>query len=137
MTYKVFMRDDTTRTVEATCPTTAKWEAERLAIAGGINVLDEGAQARMARVVTTGVARCACGRRTSESVMCGRCHKAHMDALHVEARYHVATGACPDCGSKLRRNLAIAGWWTCEQRGAVTHRARPLAPECNFQTFTE
>lgn len=137
MTYKVFMRDDTTRTVEATCPTTAKWEAERIAIAAGINVLDESAQARMARVVTTGVTRCACGRRTSESVECEQCHKAHMDTLHAEARKVVNKRACPRCGSGLRRNLAITGWWTCEQRGAVTYRARPQDAECNFQTFTE
>ena len=49
----------------------------------------------------------------------------------------VQSGVCPDCGSKLRPNLAITGWWTCEQRGAVTHRARPQDPSCEYQCFIE
>ena len=82
--------------------------------------------------------RCKCGRRMSRySIECKSCHAAKMDRLHEEARAIVATGKCPHCGSGLRRNLSITGWWTCEQFGAETHRARPNDPDCSFQTFTE
>lgn len=81
---------------------------------------------------------CKCGRRmTKYSQECTRCHDAHINALREEARRVVEKGVCPRCGSGLRRNLSLAGWWTCEQRGAETHRARPLDPNCNFQCFTE
>lgn len=137
MTYKVFMRDGKERTIEATGPLAARWEAERIAIDNGIDSLEPGSQVKMVRAVTIKI-KCKCGRVMSKhSRECPRCHKAHMDALQAEARKVVETGTCPRCGSGLRRNLAIAGWWTCEQRGAVTHRARPQDPECNFQTFTE
>jgi ribosomal protein L37AE/L43A len=63
--------------------------------------------------------------------------KAQQAELHAQARAVVATGTCPRCGSKLVRNLALAGWWQCEQYGAVTHRARPDDPQCGFQTFTD
>ena len=82
--------------------------------------------------------KCKCGRRMGKHAReCNRCHKAHMDALRAEARKIVETGKCPQCGSGLRRNLALAGWWQCAQFGAVTHRARPQDPSCDFQTFTE
>ena len=137
MTYKVFMRDGTTTVVVATCPTTAKWEAERAAIAGGINVLEPGAKARMARAVTA-ASRCKCGIRISKySRECGPCHKVHMDTLHAEARKTVETGTCPRCGSGLHRNFAIAGWWQCDRFGAGTFRTRQQDPECDFQIFTE
>ena len=64
-------------------------------------------------------------------------HKARMEQLHAQARAIVATGACPQCRSKLRRNLSLSGWWQCEQFGAEQFRARPTQPACNFQTFTE
>jgi DNA repair exonuclease SbcCD ATPase subunit len=47
----------------------------------------------------------------------------------------VATGKCPCCGSKLRRNLALSGWWQCEQHGSDGFRARPSDPECSWQGF--
>ena len=55
----------------------------------------------------------------------------------AEARAIVATGTCPTCGAKLKANLSLAGWWQCEQFGAVGFRKNPAAPSCNFQTFTE
>jgi len=55
----------------------------------------------------------------------------------AETRRIVKTGACPQCGSKLRRNLSLAGWYQCEQLGAVTHRARPNEAPCSWQGFTE
>ena len=81
---------------------------------------------------------CDCGKRISKfSNECGSCHKAKMDALHAKARAIVAKGNCPECGGKLRRNLALAGWYQCEQLGAVDFRKDSTKPECNFQTFTE
>lgn len=64
-------------------------------------------------------------------------HRAHMEALHQTARAIVATGKCPDCGAGLRRNLSLAGWWQCEQYGAVGFRKDASRPACSFQTFTE
>ena len=135
--YKVFMRDGTTRTVKATCPTTAKWEAERIAIDGGADPWGLGAKAKMVRKVSAR-RKCGCGRPISKhSRECGQCHKVHMDTLHAEAKKIVETGKCPRCGSGLRRNLAMAGWWQCLQFGAGTFRTRQQDTECDFQTFTE
>jgi hypothetical protein len=58
-------------------------------------------------------------------------------AAQEAARKVVATGCCPDCGGKLRRNLSLTGWWQCEQYGAVGFRARPADPSCSWQAFTE
>ena len=49
----------------------------------------------------------------------------------------VATGQCPQCGRKIRRNLALTGWFQCSQFGAVGFRADASAPSCNWQTFTQ
>jgi hypothetical protein len=57
--------------------------------------------------------------------------------LHAEVQSIVAAGHCPTCGSDLRRNLAIAGWWQCSQYGAPQFRARPDQPTCTWQGFTE
>lgn len=64
-------------------------------------------------------------------------HRAKMEALHAEAIAIVATGVCPQCGRKLKRNLSIAGWWQCSQYGAEQFRVDPSQPACSFQTFTE
>jgi len=63
--------------------------------------------------------------------------KARIDAAQAEMRVHVARGVCPDCGRKLKRNMSIAGWWQCEQYGAVGFRKDPEQPHCGFQGFTE
>lgn len=55
----------------------------------------------------------------------------------AEARRIVSTGCCPQCGAKLRRNLAITGWWQCSQYGAEGFRADSSKPSCSWQTFTE
>lgn len=49
----------------------------------------------------------------------------------------VQGGKCPECGSALRRNTSMSGWWQCEQIGAPSFRARPSDPHCSFQGFTE
>lgn len=58
-------------------------------------------------------------------------------AAQAQTREVVASGKCPDCGSGLRRNLALTGWWQCEQYGAESHRSRPNDPPCSWQGFTE
>ena len=84
------------------------------------------------------VSRCECGGRKSKHVpLCNKCLAAKNAARTSESRAIVATGECPCCGSKIARNWSLAGWWQCEQYGAETHRARPGAPACSWQTFTE
>jgi hypothetical protein len=61
---------------------------------------------------------------------------ARIAAAHAETAAVVATGCCPRCGSGLRRNLSITGWWQCEQYGAVGFRARPADAACSWQGFT-
>lgn len=55
----------------------------------------------------------------------------------AEVQRIVATGHCPRCGSGLRRNLALAGWWQCEQFGADGFRKDSSKPACHWQGFTE
>jgi hypothetical protein len=47
----------------------------------------------------------------------------------------VATGCCPHCGAKLRRNWSLTGWWQCEQFGAVGFRKDPNKAACEWQGF--
>jgi hypothetical protein len=61
---------------------------------------------------------------------------ARLEKARAEMRAIVATGVCPDCGRKLRNNLALAGWWQCSQFGAVGFRADAASPSCDFQGFT-
>ncbi len=63
--------------------------------------------------------------------------KAKRDAILAENRRIVSTGVCPQCGGKLRRNLALTGWWVCEQKGAIGFRKDAEKESCSFQTFTE
>lgn len=64
-------------------------------------------------------------------------HVNRMNALRAEAQKIVNTGVCPTCGGKLKRNLSLAGWWQCEQLGAVNFRKDASKLSCDFQTFTE
>lgn len=48
----------------------------------------------------------------------------------------VKTGKCPTCGCGLRRNLALTGWWQCEQFGAEGFRKDSAQPACGWQGFT-
>jgi hypothetical protein len=52
------------------------------------------------------------------------------------AREQVATGKCPQCGAGLRNNLAISGWWQCNQYGAEGFRKDSTKPACSWQAFT-
>ena len=62
---------------------------------------------------------------------------AEREARHAAAIAIVREGKCPKCGSAIRRNLSMAGWYQCEQFGAETHRKRPQDPPCGWQIFTE
>ncbi len=57
---------------------------------------------------------------------------ARIAEAQTAARLVVATGKCPRCGSKLRRNLSVTGWWQCEQVGAVGFRARAADAPCSW-----
>ena len=46
----------------------------------------------------------------------------------------VAKGVCPQCGTKLYRNLSMAGWYQCGHVGAVGFQKEP-GPHCDFQIF--
>jgi len=48
----------------------------------------------------------------------------------------VASGACPRCGGGIHRNLALSGWWQCDQYGETIFRKQPGLPECSWQGFT-
>ena len=68
-----------------------------------------------------------------------KAHRDRMDSFKAAAQRIVAGGHCPDCGTALRRNLALAGWWQCGAFGEPSFRLpehRNL-PGCSFQTFTE
>ena len=57
-------------------------------------------------------------------------------AAQTETLRVVLSGSCPSCGSGLRRNLALAGWWQCEQYGAESFRKDATKPACSWQGFT-
>ena len=59
-----------------------------------------------------------------------------IQAAQEETRRIVATGRCPRCGSGIRRNNSITGWWQSEQYGAPQFRARADDPDCSWQGFT-
>jgi hypothetical protein len=67
----------------------------------------------------------------------GAANKLQQRALQegvTQAACNIATfGHCPDCGRKLRRNLALTGWYQCEQFGAEQFRAEPKLASCNYQ----
>ena len=66
-------------------------------------------------------------------------HAVRMAELKAKAATVVATGVCPDCGTKLVRNLALAGWWQCGGFAADGFRKAGFenVVKCHFQTFTE
>jgi hypothetical protein len=61
---------------------------------------------------------------------------ARMAKQRAEAQAVVATGKCPQCGSGLRSNLAMTGWFQCQQYGAEGFRKDSTKPACSFQCFT-
>jgi len=82
--------------------------------------------------------KCECGKVIARwRSECRRCADARHFLHTEEAKAIVKTGKCPQCGSGLKRNIALAGWWQCEQYGSEQFRKDPLKPICSFQTFTE
>ena len=73
----------------------------------------------------------------TEKMAARRASQDRIAKAQAETQAVVATGRCPSCGSALRRNLALKGWWQCEQYGAPERRARPTGPSCDWQGFTE
>lgn len=63
-------------------------------------------------------------------------HREKMERLYGQNARIVASNKCPDCGSVLRRNWSMSGWWQCEQFGSERFRARPQEPACSWQVFT-
>lgn len=51
----------------------------------------------------------------------------------------VRAGKCPDCGSPLKRNNSLAGWWQCVAYAVPYMREAQYRalPNCSFQCFTE
>lgn len=68
-----------------------------------------------------------------------KAHATRMAMLRETAVRTVATGVCPDCGTGLVSNSALAGWWQCGAYAAESHRQPQYRglPKCSFQTFTE
>jgi hypothetical protein len=66
-------------------------------------------------------------------------HRERMDAIRAENQAIVATGVCPQCGTELKRNSAMAGWFQCGAFGEPYFRkpGHKKLPKCSFQCFTE
>lgn len=78
-----------------------------------------------------------CGKRCKKYV--GYCNSCYMKKRQIEIEQAIKivnTNCCPQCGSKIRRNLALSGWYQCEQFGADGFRKDSSLPECSWQTFT-
>lgn len=51
-----------------------------------------------------------------------------------EARFIVSAGKCPDCGTKIYRNMSMTGWYQCGHYGAVGFQ-KEAGPHCSWQIF--
>lgn len=65
-----------------------------------------------------------------------KAREARLAAARAEVQRIVATRTCPLCGSALRRNLSLTGWWQCAQFGTEQFREDPRKSQCNWQGFT-
>ena len=63
--------------------------------------------------------------------------RARIDAAQVATRAVVESGVCPCCGSPVKRNLSLTGWWQCSQYGSDGFRADSNRPQCGWQGFTQ
>lgn len=78
------------------------------------------------------MSRCECGKvKARDSRRCLTCHNTAIAGFKAAAQKVIDTGRCPICGGKLVRNLALSGWWQCENYG------RPDNLKCGFQAFGE
>lgn len=74
--------------------------------------------------------------KRAETIRLNRERKAAMEKSQRETQAIVETGCCPRCGSGLRRNLSLTGWWQCEQFGDGSFRKDQNKPQCGWQGFT-
>lgn len=74
--------------------------------------------------------------RWDSGTQCKPCAKVSREQRHAEAARIVSSGKCPQCGSSIRRNSSLSGWYQCSQFGAEGFRADGSKPVCNWQTFT-
>lgn len=72
---------------------------------------------------------------TTSRKAANKAHQERMAAIYAANRAVVETGACPQCGRKIVRNLAITGWYQCEQYGAEHWRKDASQPECRWQVI--
>jgi hypothetical protein len=80
------------------------------------------------------MSKCECGRRKSKYLpFCKKCDIERTEKRNAEYRGILDAGCCPDCGSGLKQNLSITGWWQCEQFGAAGFRMDDNKPSCDFQ----
>ena len=70
--------------------------------------------------------------------MTNREARIRIEQSQAEAAAIVAIGKCPRCGTPLRRNTALNGWWQCDAYGEPAYRKpeHRLLPRCGFQCFT-
>lgn len=84
------------------------------------------------------VHKCECGRRRSRwSNECHHCFEVKMETTYKTNDLILASNKCPDCGSSLRRNHALEGWYQCMRYGHPDFRPNvaPEVPHCGFQMF--
>lgn len=62
--------------------------------------------------------------------------QARIEVAQAETRAIVKKERCFECGSGIKRNLALPGWYQCEQYGAEGFRKDPTKPQCSWQGFT-
>ncbi len=79
------------------------------------------------------------GCRCKGQGTCKVCSKARSERLYAEAQAHVERGTCPYCGTALKRNSALTGWWQCGAYACEAMRAPEFKglPSCSFQCFTK
>jgi predicted nucleic acid-binding Zn ribbon protein len=83
-----------------------------------------------------------CGKRASKNSpdgLCKKCSTAKRIARALEAQAIVDKGVCPTCGSPLRRNLALTGWYQCARFGEPAFRAPAFRdlPKCSWQVIVD
>ena len=80
-----------------------------------------------------------CGKKKAPKYfpVCKPCQAKRLDVRRANATELLKKGVCPECGTKLRYNSSITGWWQCAQLGAEGFRLDASKPSCGFQFFAE
>ena len=78
-----------------------------------------------------------CGKRCKGYIgYCKTCESKRTLNRTEQAIKIVNADCCPQCGSKIKRNLALNGWYQCEQFGTGGFRKDINKPACSWQIFT-